>query len=149
VTPIAIDYRKATERDWPAIAALLRTSALPLEGAQAHLVDFIVATSDNTLLGCIGIERHGSTALLRSCAVSAEARQRGLGTTLVERAIKRARTAGMNEIVLLTTTAESFFAALGFATIPRALVADRLSASEELRSACPASATTMRLDLTA
>jgi len=48
---------------------------------------------------------------------------------------------------LLTNDADDFFAARGFRVVPRAAVPDPQQASEELRGACPDSATLIRLEL--
>lgn len=61
------------------------------------------------------------------------------------------RSAGGNarrgRIFLLTNDADDFFAARGFRVVPRAAVPDPQQASEELRGACPDSATLIRLEL--
>jgi amino-acid N-acetyltransferase len=50
-------------------------------------------------------------------------------------------------VFLLTTTAENFFPSFGFQRIERADVPTELEQSPELRGACPASATVMKLTL--
>ncbi|HVT37674.1 MAG TPA: arsenic resistance N-acetyltransferase ArsN2 [Gemmatimonadaceae bacterium] len=139
-------FRRATPDDWRAVAELLTATGLPLDGVEAHLADFVVA-ENSAIVGCAGLERYGSAALLRSVAVSAPLRGIGIGAALVNECIVAARAAGITTLVLLTETAETFFATLGFARIPRAAVPDAVQESEEFRGACPASATAMRLDL--
>lgn len=64
-----ISFRTATVADWTQVAALLTSAHLPLQGAQPHLNDFVLALRDDELIGCAGLERYGDAALLRSVAV--------------------------------------------------------------------------------
>ena len=134
----------------PAIGALLQSCNLPLAGnggAEDHLDSFQVATAEGRIVACAAIERHGNAALLRSCAVDEPYRRQGLGHELVQQAINRATALGIGELVLLTTTAENYFARFGFKRVSRDDVAGSLMASQEFRGACPASACVMRLTL--
>lgn len=139
--------RSANEADWAAIRALLEACALPLDGARENLAHFLVAQQDGTIVGCAGWEPHGNVALLRSCAVDARMRGSGLGSALAQRAIESARTRGIRQLVLLTTTAETFFPRFGFVRIARDDIPEALKVSAEFRRACPASATVMQLAL--
>ncbi|MBI3789483.1 MAG: GNAT family N-acetyltransferase [Gemmatimonadetes bacterium] len=89
----AAHVRAASSADWPAIAALLTASRLPVVGAEAHVADFLVAEADGRLVGAVGLERYAEGALLRSAVVDADWRGRGMGELLVRRCIARARTA--------------------------------------------------------
>ena len=127
---------------------MLQSCNLPLAGALDHLDTFLVATVDARIVACAGIERHGDAALLRSCAVAAAHCGQGIGADLIARAIALAKEYGVQELVLLTTTAEGFFPRFGFSRIAREQMPAALMDSEEFRSACPASACVMRLELT-
>jgi amino-acid N-acetyltransferase len=63
----------------------------------------------------------------------------------VQAVLARARALGLRELYLLTTTAAGYFPRFGFETVGREALPPVLSASEELRGACPASAIAMRL----
>lgn len=142
-----LSLRHARPNDWPAVAALLTRAGLPLDGAHAHLDDFVLAFRGTRLAGCAGLERYGQAALLRSVAVSAPERGAGVGRALVARALDHARAAGAREIVLLTETAADYFARLGFAAIAREAVPEAVRASAEFTGACPETATVMTLRL--
>ena len=139
--------RQALPSDWDAIAALLTEAQLPLDGARELAHHFQVADGGGQLLGCAVVERYGSAGLLRSVAVSATRRSGGVGHALVSDLITSARASGLDALYLLTTTAAGYFARLGFEVIERRAVPHALLASVEFRSACPASATVMRLQL--
>ncbi|HVS52678.1 MAG TPA: arsenic resistance N-acetyltransferase ArsN2 [Opitutaceae bacterium] len=123
-----IQIGPATAANGPAIAALLRAAELPHEDCAAHLGNFLVArAADGAIVGAVGAEVCGADALLRSLVVDATWRGAGLGSRLVA-ALERAAAAwGVRRWWLLTTTAETFFAARGFR------VADRSEAPETIQ----------------
>jgi amino-acid N-acetyltransferase len=135
-------FRAATVKDWAAIERLLADAALPADGAREHLRHFIVC-EDGAVRGCIGAEVYGNAALMRSFAVEAAQRGKGLGLQLAQRMIEKLERNDITTIALLTTTAESFFLPLGFEKVERDRVPAALHASEEFKGSCPASATAM------
>jgi amino-acid N-acetyltransferase len=139
--------RSATSGDWENIAQLLTEGRLPTDGARDHLATFVVATQGPVLLGCAGIEQYGDLGLLRSVAVAEKAGRRGVGAELVRAVLERARSLGVREVYLLTTSAAGYFPRFGFEQIGREALPSSLEASEEMRGACPASAAAMRLIL--
>ena len=135
--------RSADPADWDRVADLLMTCGLPLAGARENLASFLLAERDGILVGCAGVERYGSTGLLRSVAVAPAERGYGTGAALVSRCIVEARRAGLDTLVLLTTNAPEYFPRFGFMTVERSAVPEAVRASQEFRGACPASATVM------
>ena len=71
--------------------------------------DFIVAEREGELIGVAGLEVYGASALLRSVAVEDGWRGSGVGKALIDRALDQARQAGIEDVFLLTTTAERYF----------------------------------------
>jgi amino-acid N-acetyltransferase len=138
--------RPARSGDWPSIRGLLEARHLPTGGAETHLPDFLVATSETSgvVLGVAGLERYGEIGLLRSVAVGDDLAGKGLGTALVRALLERAREGGVRDVFLLTTTAADWFPRFGFTVARREELPDALNASEELRGACPSSAIAMR-----
>jgi len=116
----AVTIGPAGAAHWPQIEELLRGRALPLEGAKEHLGDFLVALRE-------------------------EVAGRGLGAQLLRAVLARAGSLGLSELYLLTTTAADYFERHGFQRIASSELPSTLSGSAELRGACPASATAMRL----
>ena len=135
--------RPATADDLPAIEALLVAGSLPLAGVAEALGSFLVAEYDDAIVGVVGVEQCCDYGLLRSTAVDASWRSRGLGRQLVERAIASAESKGLRALYLLTTTAEHYFPSFGFAPTTRAQVPGVVRDTVEFRSACPASAVVM------
>jgi N-acetylglutamate synthase-like GNAT family acetyltransferase len=138
--------RRATTDDAVAVEALLTASHLPLDGVREALGCFVVAHDEGRLVGVAGIEEcgvRGEHALLRSVAVDPAWRSRGLGRTLVSRAIALAESRGAKALYLLTTSAEHYFPGFGFTKTSRDAVPDDVRATAEFQGACPASATVM------
>jgi amino-acid N-acetyltransferase len=111
---------------------------MDLDAAQP---DFVIAQEGADVLGAAALERFGATGLVRSVAVAAHARNRGVGRALVRRLEEHARRAGVIDLVLLTETATGFFEKEGYSVIPRASAPEPVHASAEFRALCPQSAT--------
>ncbi|MFL5549169.1 MAG: arsenic resistance N-acetyltransferase ArsN2 [Gemmatimonadaceae bacterium] len=135
--------RNATVDDLTDIERLLSVNQLPLDGVKENVRDFIVAENGDEIAGAIGLEKFGNVALLRSAVVAAEYRGSGVGRKLVERALARCEETGIDELYLLTTTAEEYFPRFGFARTTRSAVPDALKASAEFQGACPDTAVVM------
>lgn len=141
--------RPARVDDWQGIRALLVARDLPIDGAEAHVGDFVVATSGapGPVIGVAGMERYAGVGLVRSVAVVDGVATRGLGTALVRALLERAREQGMRELYLLTTTAAGWFPRFGFRVVRREDLPKALGESAELRGACPSTAVAMQLRL--
>ena len=135
--------RNAKSDDLPAVERLLSASDLPVEGVRDNFSSFVVAEDKNEIAGAIGLESYGQVALLRSAVVSPDYRGSGIGTQMVEQLLQRAEKAGINELYLLTTTAEKYFPRFGFTPTTRSAVPEAVKASAEFRGACPETATVM------
>jgi N-acetylglutamate synthase-like GNAT family acetyltransferase len=141
-TPGAI-LRPARSADLAGVEGLLAASGLPLAGVREALPTFVVAEADETIVGVAGLEVCCNDALLRSVAVDPAWRSHGLGRALVTRVLTDAEARGIRALYLLTTTAERYFPSFGFEQITRDQVPAEVLATEEFRSACPASAIVM------
>jgi N-acetylglutamate synthase-like GNAT family acetyltransferase len=140
----------ATGADLADVEGLVRAAELTLDGLAACVVAgtvVICREHDGCLLGVAATERHGRVAFLRSVAVLGTARGHGLGRALVEHALAEARAAGAREAWLLTETAESFFAALGWVRADRSAAPPEVTSSVEFTTARCASAIAMRRPL--
>jgi amino-acid N-acetyltransferase len=134
----------------PAVEALLASASLPSSDlTPAHLADFFGCGPENSPAGIVGIEVHGSVALLRSLAVTEKSRGRGCGKALVAAAEREARARRVRTLYLLTTTAERFFERLGYAGLPREAAPAAIRRTREFAELCPSSSTLMAKSLTA
>ncbi len=139
----AAEIREATGSDRMAVERLLLANALPLAGVPATLHGFFVAQVSGEIVGAIGLERWGNFGLLRSAAVDAHWRGKAIGRQLVERIIDDAAAHRLHALYLLTTTAERYFPAFGFAEVSRDAVPAEIRSSVEFRGACPETAIAM------
>ncbi len=137
----------ARAEDLAAVLALLGEASLPQAGVAEHFAHFLVARADGRIVGAVGMEPYGASALLRSLVVAPAWRGRGLGRTLAERLLAEMRAGGARRVVLLTETAAGFFSTLGFERIAREEADPAVRASVEFTTACCQSAACMRLDL--
>ena len=123
--------------DLPAVIELLGASGLPHRDVTAALLaHYLLATGDDALLGVIGLEPLGDAGLLRSLAVAAAHRGRGLGFELTRALERHASELGITRLYLLTTTAEEFFGKLGYRTIPREDAPPSIQGTTEYRELC-------------
>ncbi len=144
-----VSINPAAPGDLGDILALLSAVDLPHEGVAEHLGGFLVARdNEGRLAGVIGLERHGSTGLLRSAAVAPGLQRAGLGSCLTTALLRGAEAEGIEKVVLLTTTARDFFARrFGFSEADRAEFDAQLSGSPEWGLPRCSTAVCMALDL--
>jgi amino-acid N-acetyltransferase len=142
-----VALREASAADLPAVLALLERSRLPTAGVAEALSRFVVAEDRGRLVGAVGLEIYGNSALLRSAAVEERWRGTGVGRALIDRALDIARSQEINDVFLLTTTAEHYFPRFGFSCVARESVCPEVQGSVEFKEACPASAVVMRKSL--
>ncbi len=146
---VELTLRPAEPHDWPAIDALLRQAGLPLDGAREQLGLFLIGQLGAEPVCAGALELYGNAALLRSVVVKPQLQGRHYGKQLIGQLLQLAIQRGATELYLLTTSAQAYFSALGFAAIGRDAVAASVQQSQQFHGACPASATAMRLRLDA
>ena len=137
------EIRVATDRDIPAITALLQSAGLPVSDLADAKPLFVVAFVDDSLVGVAGIERLGEAALVRSVAVAPAHRGRGVAHALVQQIEQHARQYGAKQAILLTQSAQSFFLREGYNVLERHDAPVAVQESAEFRSLCPLSAVCM------
>lgn len=142
-----IAYTLANAGDLPAIRTLLADCHLPSEGIELLAGNCITAKIDSKLVGCIAVEPHGQSALLRSLAVAPDCRGRSLSRNLCARMVSHARLLGVEQLYLLTTDAERYFAAFGFKRMAWSEAPAQIQATTQFRSLCPKSAVCMARDI--
>ena len=137
-----MQVERAGSDDLEAIERLLVASGLPLDGP-----------------GCLRYRRRGAPAgrgrrcgrrrtvrpdgLLRSVVVEPAVRGTGIGGTLVETSEMLARDLGIDELYLLTETAETWFERRGYRAIERDVVPEPVRGSIEFTTAWSTSAVAM------
>jgi amino-acid N-acetyltransferase len=144
IRQVPTEVRFSAQPELPVIVRLLEDAGLPaLDLTESHLEHFFYCGPSQTPAGLVGLELYDTDALLRSLWVAPEARAEGLGSALVDHAEDHARVQGVRVMYLLTTTAEGFFAQLGYQRIARGLAPRAIQASREFRELCPDSSAVM------
>lgn len=133
--------------DLPAVQAFLRAFDLPTAEIMSTRGGFLLIEEADQLIAVAGLELHGQVGLLRSVAVAPEFRSRGLAAQLVQQATGYARSLGLTDLYLLTTSAQKYFPRFGFRDIPRETAPADLRASAQFQGVCPDSAVLMHLPL--
>lgn len=145
---VTLIIRTATSQNLDAVADLLKKADLPAgDLPDVFGESFAIAVEDDSIVGAAGIECHGDVGLLRSVAVRADQRGKGVAEALTRNRIEWARSRGISELILLTTSASEYFPRLGFKKISRDSVPQEIQKTGQFTSLCPSSAIAMRLRL--
>ncbi len=129
---------------WNELMGLLRRSDLPVDDlGPGDLGGFVFLRREGRLVGSGALEVYGSVALIRSVAVDSTERGNGLGRGIVEHLEGRAIREGLQELYLLTTTAEAFFHRLGYQVLARDQAPQAIRGTPQFSSLCPDSAAFM------
>ncbi|HLF15230.1 MAG TPA: GNAT family N-acetyltransferase [Bacteroidota bacterium] len=139
--------RHAVKGDLGTIRSVLLECGLPNDDFRDGDVTFLLAESDGSVIGTIGLESYPPLGLLRSAAVLPAFRDRNVGAHLVDALVREARARSLTELVLLTTTAEKFFAKMGFARIGRETLGGPILSSGQFTGTRCSSAAVMALKL--
>lgn len=123
------------------VKRILMSSDLPTEDiVSPSCVQFFGILEDTNLLAIIGLELYGNVGLLRSLAVLPTSQQAGLGKRLVKHAESVAMQNGVEQLYLLTTTAESYFLQQGYNPTSRDDAPEAIKATSQFAGLCPDSA---------
>lgn len=140
-------FQRPSATDLPAVRDFLAAVDLPSEDIAEHFDHFLVVWNGKQLAGVVGMEIRDGGGLLRSLAVDTSHRGTGLGKALTREMLTRARSFGVVQVGLLTTTAEKFFAKQGFMAVSREDIPEWIKTSKEFRVYCPSTAVCMMRNL--
>lgn len=139
-----LELRAARDGDLESVHRLVRACELPTDGIDDQFkANYAVACWQHELVGVAGVEIHDNDGLLRSVAVAASQRGKGIAAALVNDRIAWSRQRHLRALYLLTTTAGGYFAKHGFVTVARATVPLAIRESREFAETCPDSAVVM------
>jgi amino-acid N-acetyltransferase len=123
---------------------------LPVSDLPDDLSGFTLALDQEEVVGSAGIERLGDgIGLLRSVAVAPSRQNEGLGTRLFAEALRYARSMQLQEIYLITNTADRYFEKHGFRSLDRNEAPAALAQTAQFSGLCPASSVMMKMTLNA
>lgn len=145
-----LKIEKAKNSDYSALVGLLKETNLPPDGIEPHLMNFLVIryseadVDSEYLIGSVGLEVYGKSALLRSLAVHPDFQGTGLGSRLVKQIIDVAKKKGITRLYLLTDTAEEYFKRKGFVYVTRDKIPSDMKQSVEFTTLCTSSPSMMK-----
>jgi N-acetylglutamate synthase-like GNAT family acetyltransferase len=90
-----------------------------------------------------GLEGSGPDQMIRSVIVPLSSRGRGYGHEVARRLVEQAKADRAERLWLLTTSADRFFAALGWRAADRAAAPGAVRTSDQFARLCPSSAVLM------
>jgi amino-acid N-acetyltransferase len=143
-TSLEVNIAKAAENQREAVIGLLRAEKLPIDDLPLTLDNFFTATIDEQVIAAIGLEQYGHDALLRSMVVASAHRNNHIASGLVQQLEDFAAKSGIDNMYLLTETAQHYFEKKGYDTINREAVPATIRASSEFSHVCPVSAVVMK-----
>jgi amino-acid N-acetyltransferase len=133
----------ASQNSFSAAIDLLKKNNLPTEDLSPGTQLFVIEEGDE-VVATVAVEYDYNDALLRSLSVSEEKRTSGIGKKLVVFVEDYVKKQGVQNIYLLTTTAEDFFLKRGYKTIGRNAVPDFIKNTSEYSVVCASSSTLMK-----
>jgi len=126
------------------VKRLLESGNLPTSDlTQDKLSHFVGLIIDDEICGVVGLEPFPPYGLLRSLVIADSARAQGNGIKMLKDIERYAKKLKVQELYLLTTTAEKFFARNGYKVLNRKNAPKVIQTTSEFSSVCPASATIM------
>ena len=142
---IQIDNAKPEEKE--SVVNLLKEANLLVEDLPDGLRNFLLAKQGGMLVGVAGLELFGHVGLLRSVAVSPTHQGKGIAGQLVAQLLSDADKQGLQEIYLITTTADRYFDRYGFAPVNREQAPEAIQQTKQFSGLCPSSAVVMKRNL--
>jgi amino-acid N-acetyltransferase len=131
--------------DLAQLEALLKGNHLPTEDCAEQAQHYCASYAGDELIAAGAIEPVAQCGLLRSVVVREDYRGRGLARRITTHLLNQARDEGRVAIYLLTETAQTYFADLGFVPMARADAPKAVSRTRQFASLCPDSASCMCL----
>lgn len=132
----------------PQLKILLQNCGLPVSDLfEDKEMLFVALQQGNTYVACAGVELHDNLGLLRSVAVDPAFRNQGLASKLLTELTNISTEKGVQQLHLLTTTAEKYFLTKGFCVEKRENAPAAIGATIEFSSLCPASSVYMTMPI--
>jgi len=142
--PRILKYSFAGPNNEHAIKQLLTDCDLPNEDITGALCrHFLLVWDGPGLVGAVGLELKGRCALLRSLAVNTLYRKQKIATRLVSKIEDYAKSLSVDDLYLLTLTAEAFFKKHGYRMTTRESAPAGIQQTGEFNNLCPSSAVCM------
>ncbi len=127
-------------KDLKEVKDLLMESGLPVDDIWQAPIHFFGIRNSNKLIATAALEVYHPYAIIRSVAVTPTQQGNGIGNILIRFLEKKASELEIEELFLLTTTADQFFRNKGYSDTPRIACPKKILQSKEYKNLCPDSA---------
>jgi len=141
---MTLQIDNATPVENELVVSFLKEADLLTEDLPDGLPNFLLAKADGELVGVAGLELFGPVGLLRSVAVSPVHRGKGIAGQMVEQLLAGADQQQLQEVYLITTTADRYFDRYGFTPVDRRQVPEAIQQTRQFSGLCPSSAIVMK-----
>ncbi len=132
----------------PRLVFALDAAGLPVEDLELPDRHFFAFRDSDTVIGFVGWEDAGDrAALFRSLVVLPAARGRGWGKVMTQWAMEQLAGRGVDEVWMLTTTADAFAVHLGFERVDRSAAPESIQRTRQFAGLCPSTAILLRKSL--
>lgn len=127
-------------KDLKEVIDLLLESGLPVDDIQQAPILFFGIRNAQKLLAVAALEIYYPHAIVRSVAVEKNQQNKGIGSKLIDYLEEKAISLKIEELYLLTTTADDFFRKKGYSDNQKLACPEKIHQSEEFKNLCPDSA---------
>lgn len=147
-TKPSILFERLSHSDWEEAMQILKDCSLPCSDLSPEKTIVWVAKNEGSIIGTIGLEMYGKEGLLRSFSVVSSQRNQRVGSALYSVLFTFAEKNGLENLHLLTTTAEYYFSKKGFKKEEKEKAPGGIASSTEFDAVCPSYSVYMVLPLT-
>lgn len=144
---MTLQIDNARREDKELVVSLLKEAGLLTEDLPDGLPNFLLAKEGGVLVGVAGLERFGQVGLLRSVAVGPAHQGKGIAGRMVKQLLANADQQELQEVYLITTTADHYFDRYGFTPVSRQEVPEAIQQTRQFSGLCPTSAVVMKRNL--
>jgi len=139
--------KNASPAQVPSLVDFLQKVNLSASDLPTDSSGFTLAFDGEQIVGSAGMDLMGNRGLLRSVAVAETHRNQQLGQRLFAAALDYARSHQVQEVFLITNTAERYFEKNGFQSVDRSDLPDDIVQTEQFTALCPSTAVVMKMEL--
>ncbi len=144
---MSVILKNANPNQAPALIDFLQKVDLLTSDLPTDLSGFTLALDGEQIIGSAGLELLGNVGLLRSVAVAETHRNQNLGQRLFAAALDYARSHEVQEVYLITNTAEQYFQKNGFRQVERNDTPAEIAQTAQFTGLCPSSSVVMKMGL--
>jgi len=144
-----MDYiiKKAVLNDIQGLISILKETNLPFNDIDLNNQQFLLAYLGKDIIASCAVEQYKKEALLKSFAVKMDLQGKGIGKEIYLKMIDYCKSNEIEDLYLLTTTAEDWFDHMGWIRVKRESLPESIKNTKEYNSICPLNAICMYLSI--